>query len=79
MAVPQAIIFLLVGLAGTAVVLTRNTTHQAIVASFYGLLLSIMFLVLHAADVALAAVVVGAIGLPIAIVMSLGRVRRAQR
>ena len=53
MTVLEVTVFLLVAAAGTAVVLTRNPVNQAIVASFYGLVLGIMFLVYQAPDVAL--------------------------
>ena len=40
---------ILVALGGTAVVLTRDPVRQAIVLSFYGLLLTLLFLVLQVA------------------------------
>ena len=48
MIVLEVAVFALVAAAGTAVVLTRNPVNQAIVASFYGLVLGIMFLVYQA-------------------------------
>jgi energy-converting hydrogenase B subunit D len=68
-------VFLLVAAAGTAVVLTRDPLNQAIVASFYGLILGIMFLVFQAPDVALSQIVVGAVALPLMIVLALAKVR----
>jgi energy-converting hydrogenase B subunit D len=67
--------FLLGAAAGTAVVLTRNPVNQAIVASFYGLVLGIMFLVYQAPDVALSQITVGAVALPLMILLALAKVR----
>jgi energy-converting hydrogenase B subunit D len=68
-------VFLLVAAAGTAVVLTRDPLNQAIVASFYGLILGIMFFVYQAPDVALSQIAVGAVALPLMIVLALAKVR----
>jgi energy-converting hydrogenase B subunit D len=75
MIVLEAAVFLLVAAGGTAVVLTRDPLDQAIVASFYGLVLGIMFLVFQAPDVALSQIVVGAVALPLMIVLALAKVR----
>jgi energy-converting hydrogenase B subunit D len=71
----EVAVFLLVAAGGTAVVLTRDPLDQAIVASFYGLLLGIMFLVFQAPDVALSQIAVGAVALPLMIVLALAKVR----
>ena len=68
-------VFLLVAAAGTAVVLTRNPVNQAIVASFYGLVLGIMFFVYQAPDVALSQITIGAVALPLMILLALAKVR----
>jgi energy-converting hydrogenase B subunit D len=68
-------VFLLVAAAGTAVVLTRDPLNQAIVASFYGLVLGIMFFVFQAPDVALSQIAVGAVALPMMILLALAKVR----
>jgi energy-converting hydrogenase B subunit D len=74
MIVLEAAVFLLVAAGGTAVVLTRDPLDQAIVASFYGLVLGIMFLVFQAPDVALSQIAVGAVALPLMIVLALAKV-----
>jgi energy-converting hydrogenase B subunit D len=71
----EVAVFLLVAAGGTAVVLTRDPRNQAIVASFYGLVLGIMFLVFQAPDVALSQIVVGAVALPLMVVLALAKVR----
>lgn len=75
MIVLEVCVFLLVAAAGTAVVLTRDPLNQAIVASFYGLILGIMFFVYQAPDVALSQIVVGAVALPLMILLALAKVR----
>ena len=59
----------------TTVVLTRDPLNQAIVASFYGLVLGIMFFVYQAPDVALSQITVGAVALPLMILLALAKVR----
>jgi energy-converting hydrogenase B subunit D len=75
MIVLEVTVFLLVAAAGTAVVLTRDPLNQAIVASFYGLVLGIMFFVYQAPDVALSQIAVGAVALPMMILLALAKVR----
>ncbi len=57
-------------------VFTREPLRQSIAISFYGLLLSLMFFLFQAPDVALSQLVVGAVALPLMMVLALARVRR---
>ncbi|HEX7362162.1 MAG TPA: DUF4040 domain-containing protein [Bryobacteraceae bacterium] len=68
-----------VAAGATGVVLTRDPTSQAIVVSFYGFLLAIMFFIFQAPDVALSQIVVGAVALPLMILLALARVKKQQR
>ena len=61
--------------AATSVVLARDPLRQAMVASIYGLVLGILFFVFQAPDVALSQTVVGAVALPLMILLALGKVR----
>jgi energy-converting hydrogenase B subunit D len=70
------VILLFVAAAGTGVVFTREPASQAIVVSFYGLLLGILFFVFQAPDVALSQIVVGAVALPLMILLALARVKK---
>ena len=79
MTVLLAAVLLLVAAAGTAVVLVRDPLNQAIMASFFGLLLGLAFLVLQAPDVALSQITVGAVALPLMILLALAKVRRGSR
>lgn len=71
-----AVVLLGVAAAGTATVLTRDPLDQAVVASFFGLLLGVAFLVLQAPDVALSQITVGAVALPLMILLALAKIRR---
>jgi energy-converting hydrogenase B subunit D len=74
-----ALVLVLVALAGTAVVLTRDPLNQAIVVSFFGLVLGLAFLILQVPDVALSQITVGAVALPLMILLALAKVRRGDR
>jgi energy-converting hydrogenase B subunit D len=56
-------------------VLARDPLRQAMVASIYGLVLGILFFVFEAPDVALSQTVVGAVALPLMILLALAKVR----
>lgn len=66
----QILSLLMVALAGTGVVLTRDPLLQSMMASFLGLLLSILFTVLQAPDVALSEIVVGAVAFPLMVLLT---------
>ncbi len=61
---------------GPVVVLTRDPPAQAMALTFYGLVLGLLFLAFAAPDVALAQLVVGAVLLPILVLLTLARARR---
>ena len=71
----QLVVITLVGLAGTAVVLTRDLLRLAVVNAFFGLALTALFLVLQAPDVALSMIVVGSIASPVVLLAVIARVR----
>ncbi len=56
--------------AGAGVVATRDPLPQSMVASLYGMLLSILFMVLQAPDVALSEIVVGAVAYPLMVMLT---------
>jgi energy-converting hydrogenase B subunit D len=72
----QVLALLFVGIGGTAVVLTRDPLKQVIVLGFYGLVLGIMFFIFQAPDVALSQIVVGAVALPLMVMLALVKIRR---
>ncbi len=71
----QQVMIVLVALAGTGVVLTRDPLAQAVVVSFFGLVLAVTFFVFHAPDVSLSQVVIGAVALPLMILLALAKIR----
>lgn len=74
----QATSLVVVALAGTAVVLTRDPPRQALVASVFGFSLAILFFAFQAPDVALSQVVVGAVALPAMILLALRKIARRE-
>jgi uncharacterized MnhB-related membrane protein len=64
-----------VAVCATAVVLVRDPLRQAMVASIYGLVLGVLFFVFEAPDVALSQTAVGAVALPLMILLALAKVR----
>jgi energy-converting hydrogenase B subunit D len=71
----QFVSLTMIAAAGLGVVLTRDPLRQAIVVSFFGMLLGILFFVLQAPDVALSEIVVGAVASPLMILLALAKVR----
>lgn len=72
----RALVLLFVAAGATGVVLVRDPTKQTIGVCFYGLVLALMFLLFQAPDVALAQIAVGAIALPLMILLALVKIRR---
>jgi uncharacterized MnhB-related membrane protein len=75
----QLVIFALVAAGGTGVVLTRHPRRQALVLSFFGLLLTILFVVLRAPDVALSELAVGAAAVPLMLLVVISKVPKDQQ
>lgn len=72
----QAVALVLLAVAGTAVVLVRSPLKQAIAVAYFGLQLAVVFFTFQAPDVALSAIAVSAVGLPMMILLALARIRR---
>lgn len=60
----------------TAVVLTNDPVHQAIVLSAYGITLGVFFLVLQAPDVAMSQIAVGTVIVPLVVILAIHAIRR---
>jgi uncharacterized MnhB-related membrane protein len=67
----------LVAVGGTVVAFTDRPERQAVTLAVYGLLLSILFLVLAAPDVALSQVAIGSAVVPLMILLAWRTVRKA--
>jgi energy-converting hydrogenase B subunit D len=74
----QVTLLVLVAAGATAVALTRQPKRQVIALSGYGLLLALLFLAFQAPDVTLSELTVGAIALPILLLLALSKVRKQE-
>ncbi|HVX87259.1 MAG TPA: DUF4040 domain-containing protein [Phycisphaerae bacterium] len=72
----QITMLAMAALFGTALVFAREPASQAVGISFYGLVLALMFFVFQAPDVALSQVVIGAVGLPLMVMLTLAGLKR---
>jgi energy-converting hydrogenase B subunit D len=79
MDVLQVVLLALVAVLATAVVLTRAPVRQVIVLSGYGLMLALLFLAFQAPDVTLSELTVGAVALPVIILLALAKIRGQQQ
>jgi uncharacterized MnhB-related membrane protein len=72
-------VLVLVAAVGTVVVVLRDPLRQAIAVSLFGILLGIFFFSVQAIDVALSEIVVGAVALPLMILLALAKIRGGVR
>ena len=72
----QWMILLLVAGGAPGVVLSRNPKEQVVTLSVYGLLCGLMFFIFQAPDVALSQITIGAVMLPLMIMLVLTKMRR---
>lgn len=70
-----AFLMLLVAVSGFAVVRTRDVTAQVLALGFYGLLMALTFFFFQAPDVALSQIVVGAVALPLMVMLAISRMK----
>jgi energy-converting hydrogenase B subunit D len=73
------VLLVVVVVAGTAVVLEGDPLHQVMILGLFGQVLSVLFVVLQAPDVALSQLVVGTLVLPTMVLVALARLRRTPR
>jgi energy-converting hydrogenase B subunit D len=74
----QVITLVLVATGATAVVLTRDPVRQVVSVSIYGLLLAVLFMAFQAPDVTLSELTVGAVALPLLLLLTLAKVRKQE-
>jgi energy-converting hydrogenase B subunit D len=74
----QVTTLILVAAGATAVVLIRERVRQVLALSAYGVLLSVLFLAFQAPDVTLSELAVGAIALPIVLLLTLAKIRKRE-
>lgn len=75
----QVTLLVLVAAGATAVVLTRVPVRQVVVLSVYGVMLALLFLAFQAPDVTLSELTVGAVALPILLLLTLAKVRKQEQ
>jgi uncharacterized MnhB-related membrane protein len=68
-------LLLLVAVSGLAVVRTRDVTSQVVALGFYGVLMALVFFFFQAPDVALSQITVGAVALPLMIMLAISRMK----
>jgi uncharacterized MnhB-related membrane protein len=68
-------LLLLVAVTGLGVVRTRDVTSQVIALSFYGVLMALVFFFFQAPDVALSQITVGAVALPLMVMLAISRMK----
>jgi energy-converting hydrogenase B subunit D len=74
----QITVLVLVAAGATAVALIRQPVRQVIALSVYGILLAVLFLVFQAPDVTLSELTVGAVVLPIILLLALAKTRKRE-
>ena len=74
----QVTVLILVAAGATLVVRTRDRVRLVLVLSVYGMLLAILFFVFQAPDVTLSELAVGAIVLPLILLLAIAKVRKPQ-
>jgi energy-converting hydrogenase B subunit D len=70
----QGVTIVMVMVAGTLIVFTREPLRQVIVAGISGLLLAILFFTYQAPDVALSQLVVSTVAVPVVVLLALARI-----
>jgi uncharacterized MnhB-related membrane protein len=78
MDVLQVTILVLVAACATMVVLIRDQVRQVLALSVYGVLLAVLFLAFQAPDVTLSELTVGAVALPVIVLLALAKVRKRE-
>jgi energy-converting hydrogenase B subunit D len=74
----QVTLLVLVAAGATAVVLIRRQVRQVLVLSIYGVILAVLFLAFQAPDVTLSELTVGAVALPIVLLLAISKTRKKE-
>ena len=75
----QITLLVLVAAGATAVVLIKAGIRQVLMLSIYGVLLAVLFLAFQAPDVTLSELTIGAVVLPVVILLTLAKVRKPEQ
>jgi energy-converting hydrogenase B subunit D len=74
----QVTLLVLVAAGATAVVLIRRRVRQVLVLSVYGIMLAVLFLAFQAPDVTLSELTVGAVVLPVVLLLAISKTRKKE-
>jgi uncharacterized MnhB-related membrane protein len=72
----QIAALLTVAAGGTATVLVRDPVRQAATSGVFGVALALLFFVLNAPDVALSAIVIATVAVPLMVLLALAKLRQ---
>lgn len=74
----QVVVLVLVAAGALVVVRTRDRVRLVLVLSVYGILLAMLFFVVQAPDVTLSELTVGAVALPLILLLAIAKVRKPE-
>jgi len=74
----QIVVLVLVAAGALVVVRTKDRIRLVLVLSVYGILLAVLFFVFQAPDVALSEITVGAVALPLILLLAIAKVRKPE-
>ncbi len=75
----QTVVLVLVAAGSVVVVRTRDRVRLVLALSVYGIVLAILFFAFQAPDVALSELTVGAVALPLILLLAIAKVRKPER
>ncbi len=73
MSLLEIVLYLMVAFVGGAIVFSRRPINQLFIYSMYGGLMTLLFFVLHAPDVALSELTVGTLLIPLMVLVTMMR------
>jgi energy-converting hydrogenase B subunit D len=74
----QIVVLVLVAAGALVVVRTKDRVRLVLVLSVYGILLAVLFFVFQAPDVTLSELTVGAVALPLILLLAIAKVRKPE-
>jgi len=74
----QIVVLVLVAAGALVVVRTKDRVRLVLVLSVYGILLAVLFFVFQAPDVTLSELTVGAVALPVVLLLTLAKIKKRE-
>jgi uncharacterized MnhB-related membrane protein len=75
----QIVVLVLVAAGAVVVVRTKDRIRLVLTLSAYGIVLAVLFFAFQAPDVALSEITVGAVALPLILLLAIAKVRKQER